>query len=130
MMLPAEVIDPMRLAVQAALDKKAFHLVGIEVSEFSSYADSFLLCSGASDRQVGAIVDEVARRLKGTGRQPMHVEGERAAEWVLMDYGDFIVHVFTEEKRAYYGLDGLWGDAPRIDAGTLGVPNGDPADSS
>ena len=129
-MLPAEVLDPLRLAVEAARDKKAFHLVGIEVSELSSYTDSFLLCSGASVRQVGAIVDEVARRLRGSGRRPLHVEGERAAEWVLLDYGDFIVHVFTEEKRGYYGLDGLWGDAPRIDAVALGVPNGEPADTT
>jgi ribosome-associated protein len=128
-MLPAEIIEPMRLAAQAALDKKAFHLVGLEVAELSSYTDSFLLCSGASDRQVGAIVDAVERRLKETGRRPLHVEGERSAEWVLLDYGDFIVHVFTEEKRGYYGLDGLWGDAPRIDAATLGVSNGDPAEA-
>jgi ribosome-associated protein len=129
MMLAAEIVDPLRIAAQAALDKMAFHLVGFEVAELSSYADSFLLCSGASDRQVGAIVDEVARRLRDSGLRPLHVEGERAAEWVLMDYGDFIVHVFTEEKRGYYGLDGLWGDAPRIDADTLGVPNGAPVDT-
>ena len=125
----AETVDPLRLAVQAALDKKAFHLVGFEVSQLTSYTDSFLLCSGASDRQVGAIVDEVARRLKESGRRPLHMEGESGAEWVLLDYGDFIVHVFTEEKRSYYGLDGLWGDAPRIDATTLGVPNGEAPES-
>jgi ribosome-associated protein len=114
-------MEPLRLAAQAALDKKAFHMVGVEVSHLSSYTDSFLLCSGASDRQVGAIADEVERRLRDDGRRPLHVEGGPHSEWVLLDYGDFIVHVFTEEKRSYYALDSLWGDAPRVDGASLGI---------
>ena len=112
---------PLRLAAQAALDKKAFHLVCLHVSDLTSYTDALLLCSAASDRQVGAIVDEVERRLRGAGCRPPHVEGEGQSDWVLLDYGDFIVHVFTEEKRSYYALDNLWGDAPRLDTSALGI---------
>lgn len=120
-MLPAETMESIRLAVRAAMDKKAFQLVGLEVAELTSYTDSFLLCSAASDRQVGAIVDEVERRLRKSGRRPLHVEGAPRSDWVLLDYGDFIFHVFTEEKRGYYALDSLWGDAPRLDDDTLGI---------
>jgi ribosome-associated protein len=120
-MLPAETMESIRLAVRAAVDKKAFQLVGLEVAELTSYTDSFLLCSAASDRQVGAIADEVQLRLKESGRQPLHVEGAPRSDWVLLDYGDFIIHVFTEEKRGYYALDSLWGDAPRLDNDALGI---------
>jgi len=87
----------------AAADKKAFQIVGLEVGELTSYTDSLLICSGASDRQVAAIAGEVQRQLKDAGRRPLHVEGESHADWVLLDYGDFVVHVFTEERRTYYG---------------------------
>jgi ribosome-associated protein len=123
----ADALQSLRLAVEAALDKKAFHVVGLDVAEITSFADSFLLCSAASDRQVGAIVDAVEKRLKGAGRRPLHAEGKSRSDWVLLDYGDFIVHVFTEEKRSYYALDSLWGDAPRLDADVLGIPGEDRA---
>jgi ribosome-associated protein len=116
-----EYLGPLRLAVEAALDKKAFHLQGFRVSDLTSYTDAFLLCSAASDRQVGAIVDEIQRRLSQAGYRPLHVEGGAGSDWVLIDCGDFIVHVFTEEKRAYYALDNLWGDAPRLAASVLGI---------
>jgi ribosome-associated protein len=121
-LLPAETLETLQLAARAALDKKAFHVVGLEVSELTSYADSFLLCSAASDRQVGAILEEVEQRLKATGRRPLHVEGAPRSDWVLLDYGDLIVHIFTEDKRTYYALDTLWGDAPRLDETRLGIP--------
>jgi len=70
---------------------------------------------------VRAIADEVGRRLRAAGRRPIHVEGERRSEWVLLDYGDFVIHIFTEEKRSYYALDALWGDAPRISDEELGL---------
>jgi len=117
-----EFSGPLRLAVEAALDKKAFHLVGFQVSELTSYTDAFLLCSAASNRQVRAIVGGIERRLRDAGRRPLHVEGESRSDWVLIDYGDFIVHVFTEEKRSYYALDNLWGDAPSLDRSLLGIP--------
>ena len=114
-------LDPLQTAARAAADKKAFQIVGFEVGNLTSYTDSLLICSGASDRQVAAIADEVQRQLKDAGRRPLHVEGESHADWVLLDYGEFVVHVFTEERRTYYGLDGLWGDAPKLEADALGI---------
>jgi ribosome-associated protein len=124
-MTDRDSIDTLRTAARAAADKKAFQIVGLEISGLSSYADGLLICSGGGDRQVAAIVDEVQRRLRDEGRRPLHVEGERRAEWVLMDYGDVVIHVFTEERRAYYGLEGLWGDAERLDAEALDIGGGD-----
>ena len=123
-MVPNEAMQTLRTAARAAADKKAFQIVGLEVSELTSYTDNLLICSGASDRQVMAIADEVQRQLKEAGRRPLHVEGERRSDWVLLDYGEFVVHVFTEERRTYYGLDGLWGDAPKLDAAELGINGG------
>ncbi len=120
-MRDAEDLDSLQTAARAAADKKAFQIVGLEVGDLTSYTDSLLICSGASDRQVAAIADEVQRQLKDAGRRPLHVEGESHADWVLLDYGDFVVHVFTEERRTYYGLDGLWGDAPKLEADALGI---------
>jgi ribosome-associated protein len=121
-MLDADTLSRVAIAAQAATDKKAFDLVGLEVGELTSYADCFLLCSATSERQVGAVVDEVARRLKADGAPLLHTEGDvRRSDWVLLDYGDFVVHVFTEDRRAYYALDSLWGDAPRIDHASLGI---------
>jgi ribosome-associated protein len=111
----------LQTAARAAADTKAFQIVGLEVGELTSYTDSLLICSGASDRQVAAIAGEVQRQLKDAGRRPLHVEGESHADWVLLDYGDFVVHVFTEERRTYYGLDNLWGDAPRLESDDLGI---------
>ena len=125
-MADAQLMDSLRIAAQAAADKKAFQIVGFEVSELTSYTDSILICSGASDRQVAAIVNAVQRQLKEAGRRPIHVEGERRADWVLLDYGEFVIHVFTEERRTYYGLDGLWGDAPKLDLVALGIDEGHP----
>jgi ribosome-associated protein len=124
-MAPKEALQPLQTAARAAADKKAFQIVGLEVSELTSYTDNLLICSGASDRQVMAIAEEVQRQLKEAGRRPLHVEGERRSDWVLLDYGEFVVHVFTEERRTYYGLDGLWGDAPKLDAAELGINGGD-----
>jgi ribosome-associated protein len=125
-MADLQLMDSLRTAARAAADKKAFQIVGFEVSDLTSYTDRLLICSGASDRQVAAISDAVQRRLKEVGRRPLHVEGERRADWVLLDYGEFVIHVFTEERRTYYGLDSLWGDAPKIDGAALGIDEGDP----
>ena len=126
-MLPTDTLESISAAARAAADKKAFHIVGFGVSELTSYTDFLLICSGASDRQVAAIADEVCRQLRDAGIRPLHVEGEGRSEWVLLDYGDFVVHVFTEERRAYYGLDSLWGDATRLEAETLGIDGKPPA---
>lgn len=74
-----------------------------------------MICHGTSGRQVAAIAEAIEERLaRSVGRSPGHVEGRRAAEWILMDYIDFVVHVFVEEKREFYRLENLWGDAPRV----------------
>ena len=121
-MLDADTLGRIGLAAQAATDKKAFDLVGLEVGDLTSYTDCFLLCSAASERQVGAVVDGITRRLKAAGVKPLHTEGAvRRSDWVLLDFGDVVIHVFTEDRRAYYALDSLWGDAPRIDDAALGI---------
>jgi ribosome-associated protein len=120
-MLDADTLSWIGIAAQAATDKKAFDLVGLEVGELTSYADGLLLCSAASERQVGAVADEILQRLKRVGSTPLHKEGAGRSDWVLLDFGDFVVHVFTEDRRAYYGLDSLWGDAPRLDEADLGL---------
>ena len=125
-MADEQMMQSLQTAARAAADKKAFQIVGLEVADLTSYTDSLLICSGASDRQVGAIADEVQLQLKNAGRLPLHVEGERRSDWVLLDYGEFVVHVFTEERRSFYGLDGLWGDAPRLDASALGIEESAP----
>jgi ribosome-associated protein len=80
----------------------------------TSFADYFVICSGSNQRQIQAISDEVERTLKASGERPNSVEGYANAEWVLMDYGDLVVHVFTDGARSYYDLDRLWRDAPEL----------------
>jgi ribosome-associated protein len=125
MMVDLRSMESLRTAARAAADKKAFQIVGLEVAELTSYTDNILICSGASDRQVAAIAEAVQRQLRESGRRPLHVEGERRSDWVLLDYGEFVIHVFTEERRAFYGLDGLWGDAPRLGGDALGLHESD-----
>ncbi len=79
--------------------------------------DIFVIASGATSRQVKALVDEVEHRLRESERKPLRREGMEDAQWVLLDYGDIVVHVFDAPTRAYYELERLWGDAPRLDAG-------------
>lgn len=93
-------------------------MIVLDLRGLSDVTDYFVICHGGSDRQVLAIADEVEERLdKERGRRPGHVEGRRSADWVLLDYIDFVVHVFQEEKREFYRLERLWGDAPRVPLG-------------
>ncbi len=106
-----------RAAVTAALDKKAFDVVVLAVSELTSIADYFVLCSANTERQTQAISDRVLEKLRREeGVKPLLVEGTMPGRWILVDFGDFIVHIFTEECRRYYGLERLWGDAPNATA--------------
>jgi ribosome-associated protein len=106
-----------RLAVAAALDKKATNLDVLAVGELTSIADYFVLCSAGSERQAQAIADNVVDRLKQEMNvKPLLVEGTTPGRWVLLDVGDFIVHNFTEDVRRFYGLERLWGDAPTVTA--------------
>ena len=102
-------------AVLAAADKKAKDPVVIDVGPFLAITDHFLICSASSERQVKTIAEEVERKLKESGRSPLRTEGAPDTGWVLVDYGDFVVHVFSDEMREYYDLERLWKDAPRPD---------------
>jgi ribosome-associated protein len=106
-----------RLATAAALDKKATDLDVLAVGELTSIADYFILCSASNERQAQAIADNVLDRLKEElGVKPLLVEGTAPGRWVLLDFGDFVVHIFTEDVRRFYGLERLWGDAPNVTA--------------
>jgi ribosome-associated protein len=111
--------DVLNLALAAAEDKKASDIIVLDISKVASFASYFLLCTGDSSRQIQAIADEVERRLKEHGIRPNHIEGYRNAEWVLMDYIDFVVHVFSRSARAYYDLERLWRDGRRLDVEKL-----------
>jgi len=102
-------------AVRAALDKKASDVVLLDLRNTPAFTDFFVLCSGQSTRQVRAIADAVEDALRAAKVRPAHVEGYDRAEWLLMDYFTFIVHVFTPQTRAFYSLERLWGDAERIE---------------
>ncbi|HVF58586.1 MAG TPA: ribosome silencing factor [Thermoanaerobaculia bacterium] len=103
-----------RDAVSAALDRKAQDLRVLHLGRVTDFTDYFLICSGTSDRQVQAIADAIQERLRAEKVRPLHVEGYNRAQWVLLDYGDLVVHVFQEEPRRFYALERLWGDAPDV----------------
>jgi ribosome-associated protein len=107
-------------AIQACLDKKAEELSILEMEKGSgAFTDYFVLCSGTNPRQVQAIADEVELRLKAAGLRAAHVEGYKQAEWILVDYVDFIVHVFSEKARKFYDLERLWKTAKRLEPSEL-----------
>jgi ribosome-associated protein len=101
-------------AAHAAQDKKALDLAVLDVRDVSSFTDYFVICSGQNARQVKAIADAVEETLLQTRTRPAHVEGYGRAEWVLLDYFDFIVHIFTPATREFYALERLWGSAERV----------------
>lgn len=103
-----------RQAARAALERKAIDVVVLDVQGVSSVADYFLVCSGRSTPHLEAIADAIRTGLKGDGVRPLHAEGQPDSGWVLLDYGDVLVHVFLEDTRAYYALERLWGDVPSV----------------
>lgn len=103
-----------REAVAAADDRKAVDLRVLHLEKVSDFTDFFLICSGTSERQVQAIADAVQERMREEQVRPLHVEGYNRGQWVLLDYGDFVVHIFQEEPRRFYSLERLWGDAPDV----------------
>ena len=103
-----------RRAARAALDKKAIDLTVLDVQHVSSVTDFFLVCSGRSAPHVKTIADAIRDELKTDGVRPLHAEGHADSGWVLLDYGDVLMHVFLEDTRAYYALERLWGDAPSL----------------
>lgn len=104
-----------RWAVEAAQDKQAVDITVLKLSGASTFAEYFMLCSGSSQPQIRAIAEAIEERLERHGRRLSHREGKSGAEWVLLDYGDFIVHIFSERARQYYDLERLWRTAERID---------------
>jgi ribosome-associated protein len=111
---PEEMAQQLDVYVKAVLERKAEEVVVLDVRELTSVADAFLICSGRSNRQVAAIADSVQRTLKKQGVRPLSVEGKSQGHWVLMDYGDVIIHIFYETERAFYDLEGLWRDAAKV----------------
>jgi ribosome-associated protein len=103
-----------RAAARAALDRKALDLVVLDVRGLSSVTDYFLVCSGRSTTHVSSIVDGIREVLKASDMRPLHAEGAPESGWMLLDYGDVLVHVFLEDTRVYYALERLWGDAPSV----------------
>ena len=119
-MKKSELKQQVAAAIQACLEKKAEELSILEMEKGSgAFTDYFVLCSGTNPRQVQAIADEVELRLKATDIRPAHIEGYKQAEWVLLDYVDFVVHVFSEKARKFYDLERLWKTAKRLEIGDL-----------
>ncbi|RJQ32949.1 MAG: ribosome silencing factor [Peptococcaceae bacterium] len=103
------------IAVQAAEEKKAFNITVLDIKTVSIVADYFIICSGRSNTHVQAIAESIQKKLKETGTHVLHLEGVREGRWILLDYGDVVVHVFQEAERQFYNLERLWGDAEVVD---------------
>jgi ribosome-associated protein len=110
-----EIEEAARIAARAAGEKKATDIVVLDLKKVASFTEYFVICSGASTRQVAAIAEAVEESLRKAGKRPLHTEGYSSAEWILLDYGDFIVHVFSNSARRFYDLERLWRDAGRIE---------------
>jgi ribosome-associated protein len=102
-----------RMSIKASQEKKAEHIVVLDLKDLSSFTDYFIIMQGNSKRQNVAIYESIDQELKKVNIRPLSVEGRKNAEWILMDYGSFIIHIFSQEAREYYYLEKLWGDAPR-----------------
>jgi len=114
----AALIEPedlVKIAANAASEKKATDLVLLDLRKIVSFTEFFLICTGASTRQVQAISNAIEETLRKGGKRPFHIEGYSSAEWILLDYGDFIVHIFSPASRRFYDLERLWRDAPRVE---------------
>lgn len=112
----AELDEEVKLALTCASEKKAFDLRALDLREIASFTEFFIIASGANQRQVQAICDEIQEQLKTQlNSKAVHIEGYASAEWVLLDYGDFIVHVFEQKAREFYDLERLWRDAKKVE---------------
>ena len=116
--------DPRQdLFIKAVLGKKALDVVMLDVDGLTSLADTFIICSGRSNRQVTAIAEFIRTDLKKKGIKPLSIEGLKEGHWVLMDYGNVVIHVFYDPVRRFYDLEGLWADAPRVTTPALDAWN-------
>lgn len=109
-------LETARFAAEAAENKKALDVEILDIEGLTTIADYFLICSATNITQIGAIADGIGHALAQHGIRPSHIEGGAESTWVLMDYGDVIVHIFDEQTRSFYGLERLWGDAKRVPA--------------
>jgi ribosome-associated protein len=109
------MINVLKTALFAADDKKACDLLALDISKIASFASYFLFCTGDSSRQMQAIADEIEKKLKEAGIRPSHIEGYQNSEWILMDYFDLVIHIFSKEARDFYDLERLWRDGKRLD---------------
>jgi ribosome-associated protein len=107
-------LEDAKLCAEAADDKKAFDIIILDLRGLTYITDYFVICSGSNTTQVSAISDWVVQTLAKTGVHPSHIEGQAESSWVLMDYGNVVVHIFDEQTRAYYSLEKLWGDAAKV----------------
>jgi ribosome-associated protein len=114
---PFAELDPeVQLAIKCAADKKAFDMVALDLREIASFTEFFIIATGANQRQVQAIADEINEQLKKQlSTKAVRIEGYNSADWVLLDYGDFVVHIFNGESREFYDLARLWRDARRVE---------------
>ncbi|HSY11529.1 MAG TPA: ribosome silencing factor [Verrucomicrobiae bacterium] len=118
-----EIRAQVAIAVKACQEKKAENITILQLDEQASgFTDYFLVCSGSNPRQVQAISDEIDQKLSADGVEPKHIEGYNQAEWLLMDYVDFVVHIFSESARKFYDLERLWKTATRVDVADLLKP--------
>lgn len=117
----------LRAAVEAAQDHKAGGITLLDLSGLGAFTGAFLICTGFSERQVQAIADGVEEALARKGSKALHREGYNSAEWVLLDYGRFVVHVFAERARLFYDIERLWRKAPRVDVPDQTAMRDDPA---
>ena len=111
--------NPLTEAIEAALDKQAQNTVVIELAGICSFTDNFIICTGTSTRHNQSIADGIHERLRLRGVRPLHIEGQQEGEWVLMDYADFVVHIFSTRAREFYDLERLWRAGKRRDANEL-----------
>ena len=126
---PAGLRPELAWAVEAAQNKKAFAVTLLDLRGLGAFTESFFLCSGSSNRQVQAISDEIEDQLAHRGLRVFHREGYDQAEWVLLDFGSFLVHVFTERARLYYDLERLWRSGRRTDVPDVDAAAGNPPPS-
>jgi len=113
---PPDTRQRLRDVVALADGRKAIDVKVLELREVCDFADFFIICTGRSSRQVQAIAEGIRRLMRDQGERPIHIEGSRTGQWILLDYGDLVIHVFDPETRSYYALERLWLDAPDVTA--------------
>ena len=108
--------EEVKLAIRSASEKKGFDIVALDLREVTSFAEFFVIASGSNQRQVQAISDEIDEQLKKQlQKRPIRIEGYTSGEWILLDYGDFIIHIFEQKAREFYDLERLWRDAKKVE---------------